>query len=138
MILQDVASRFTLDSATEFLFGKNVHSLSAGLPYPPDSSLAKSSASIHHSSNKFAHAFAKGQSLIAIRTRLGLHWPLFEFWEDLGRKNRRIVDEFIDPILDEAIAKNKAAKEKAPAGKGGVAEGETLLGHLVNFTGGEE
>ena len=27
-------SRFTLDSATEFLFGNCVESLSAGLPYP--------------------------------------------------------------------------------------------------------
>ncbi len=31
---QDVVARFTFDSATEFLFGKDVESIAAGLPYP--------------------------------------------------------------------------------------------------------
>src|SRR4051812_35501938 len=33
---QDLVARFTLDSATEFLFGANVHSLDAELPFPHD------------------------------------------------------------------------------------------------------
>jgi hypothetical protein len=93
---------------------------------------------VPHSSNTFALAFATGQNCVAMRARFGLHWPLFEFWEDRARKNRRIVDQFIDPILTEAIAKNKAAKEKAINTEvGDPAEAETLLDHLVNFTGGE-
>ena len=32
--VQDLAGRFTMDSATEFLFGNCVHSLAAGLPWP--------------------------------------------------------------------------------------------------------
>ncbi|PPQ73115.1 hypothetical protein CVT26_014736, partial [Gymnopilus dilepis] len=32
--IQDLASRFTMDSATEFLFAQDVRSLDAGLPYP--------------------------------------------------------------------------------------------------------
>ena len=33
-LAQDLFSKFTMDSATEFLFGMNVHSLSGGLAYP--------------------------------------------------------------------------------------------------------
>ena len=73
-----------------------------------------------------------------MRARFGPHWPLFEFWEDEARKNRRIVDEFIDPILHGAIAKNKAAKDTdSKNGKADPAEAETLLDHLVNFTDSE-
>ena len=42
--LQDIASRITLDSATEFLFGQDVQSLSTGLPYLFYSPLSQSSA----------------------------------------------------------------------------------------------
>ena len=136
LVPQDMASRFTLDSASEFLFGKDVHSLSAGLPYPYDSEVAQSAASIHHSSNQFAYAFAKGQNLIAMRTRYGLHWPLVEFWEDRARTKRLIVDKFIEPILDQAIAKNKVAKQIL-RDTGKAVDGETLLDHLVNFTDGK-
>jgi hypothetical protein len=134
-----MASRFTLDSATEFLFGKDVHSLSAGFPYPSSSRLSQPSSSVNHSSNTFSQAFGEGQDRIAFRSRYGMHWPLREFWVDVVKKLRTIVDEFIDPILNEALAKNKAAKDASGEIKGitSVRDDETLLDHLVNFTDGE-
>jgi hypothetical protein len=68
-----------------------------------------------------------------------MHWPLREFWVDVVKKLRTIVDEFIDPILNEALAKNKAAKDASGEIKGitSVRDDETLLDHLVNFTDGE-
>ncbi|KAF9016963.1 cytochrome P450, partial [Hymenopellis radicata] len=50
---QDVVSRFTLDSATEYLFGKDVESLSAGLPYPPLSNIPNPIHFENHPSNLF-------------------------------------------------------------------------------------
>jgi len=134
---QDMASRFTLDSATEFLFGNDVRSLSAGLPYPP--SCPQPASSLAHSSNTFSQAFGKGQTLVALRARIGVYWPLAEFWRDLVNEQREIVNKFIDPILDEAVVKNKAKKSALGDSKDTteVKDDETLLDHLVNFTEGE-
>src|ERR1700690_1267046 len=63
---QDMVSRFTLDSATDFLFGNNVRSLSAGLPYPDNSPLT-SSYDLSHPANVFAQAFDRAQKLSTLR-----------------------------------------------------------------------
>ncbi|KII89790.1 hypothetical protein PLICRDRAFT_565689 [Plicaturopsis crispa FD-325 SS-3] len=140
--IHDAISRFTLDSATSFLFGNNVNSLSAGLPYPSASLLPASPEHLNnpeHPSNLFAEAFADAQRLSSHRLRLGQNWPLAEFWEDAVRVPMKVVDKFIEPIVEDAIRKKKAeggAKLTEVAGdvKREVAEGETLLDHLVNYT----
>ena len=45
--VQDLISRFTMDASTEFLFGANVDSLGAGIPYPPTSTAAKEKKPSH-------------------------------------------------------------------------------------------
>ncbi|KAG2139719.1 cytochrome P450 [Suillus clintonianus] len=135
---QDMVSRFTLDSASEFLFGKNVCSLSAGLIYPPSSPLSKDIAFENHPANKFAHAFSEAQIATSYRGRFGSAWRLFEFWSDNVKKHMDVCYQFIDPILKEALEKKKALKEnsneKVDKEDIDVKEGETLLGHLVNYT----
>lgn len=136
--VQDMASRFTLDSATEFLFGKNVCSLSAGLTYPPSSPLSKDVAFENHPANKFAHAFSDAQIATGYRGRFGSAWRLSEFWTDRVKKHMDVCYKFIDPILKEALEKSKMTKEnvdeKADAKDREVKEDETLLDHLVNYT----
>ena len=56
--VQDVLFRFTLDTATEFLFGRDVKSLSAELPYP---STHKAHTRPTHPSDEFAIAFSRAQ-----------------------------------------------------------------------------
>lgn len=135
---QDMVSRFTLDSATEFLFGKDVCSLSAGLVYPPSSPRSKDAAFENHPANKFAHAFSDAQIATAYRGRFGSAWRLSEFWTDRVKKNMDTCYKFIDPILKEALEKNKMLKkdidEKTDPKDREVQEGETLLDHLVNYT----
>ncbi|KAG2137150.1 cytochrome P450 [Suillus bovinus] len=134
---QDVVSRFTLDSATEFLFGKDVCSLSAGLVYPPSSPRSKDVAFKNHPANKFAHAFSEAQIAVVYRGRFGSAWPLFEFWTDRVKKHMGVCYKFIDPILKEALEKNKMLKENIDekvVKDRDVEEGETLLDHLVNYT----
>ncbi|KAJ7165917.1 cytochrome P450 monooxygenase pc-3 [Mycena filopes] len=123
--IQDVASRFTLDSATEFLFGTSVDSLSAGLAYPEAAAAQTPAAFFNHPSNVFVNAFIDGQRVHVNRSRFGSKWRLNEFWTDRVRPHREIIDEFIEPILNDALAKKaegKESKEEAP---------ETLLGHLL-------
>jgi len=137
-----MVSRFTLDSATEFLFGKDVCSLSAGLIYPPSSPLSKDVAFENHPANKFAHAFSSAQIAAAYRGRFGSAWRLFEFFSDRVKAHMDVCYEFIDPILKEALEKKQILKkngltdETVGTKDREVREGETLLDHLVNYTEG--
>jgi hypothetical protein len=134
-----MASRFTLDSASEFLLGRNVHTLSAGLCYPAYSPLANSPTFLNHPSNKFVNAFTTGQHLTALRTRYGPTWPIMEFWKDKVSPHRKVVDEFIQPILTEALIKQAESAsligKDAPGGSDD-SDNETLLSHLVGRTQG--
>lgn len=128
-------SRFTLDSATEFLFGNCVLSLSAGLPYPynvapaaiPTTSKAKAA-------DDFARAFAEAQLVISQRPPKGWIWPLFEIFKDDTTAPMRIVNSFIDSILEEAIAKKQSAEVGGE--KDVDTDDKTLLDHLVQMTTG--
>ncbi|KAJ7062902.1 cytochrome P450 monooxygenase pc-3 [Mycena amicta] len=138
---QDLASRFTLDSATSFLFGKSIDSMSAGLPYPESSPLADSPAFHNHPSNTYVRSFVQSQVFTVQRAALQRQWPLVEFWKDRVKPHRKIIDEFIEPILNEALAKkNKGTQGGEVDGKmtevGG--EEETFLSHLVQATDDKE
>ncbi|KAL1747391.1 cytochrome P450 [Schizophyllum fasciatum] len=131
---QDMIARFTLDAATEFLFGHDVGSAGAGLAYPPGAPEARSPQFLSHPSNRFVEAFAEGQNLMALRSRVGGSiWRLYEFWQDKIKPNRDVVDEFVSSILkDAAFAKQDIeAKTGAPTKPG---ENDTLLHHLLNHT----
>jgi len=139
---QDAVARFTLDSATEFLFGCDVRSLSAGLPYPHNSpnGNALNAKMANHPANEFAEAFRRGQEVLALRSRYGFNWPLKEFWRDEAKVHVELVNKFIDPILSEALRKKKESgvtrQDWKGASKGDreVEDGETLLDHLINYT----
>jgi hypothetical protein len=130
-------SRFALDSTTEFLFAKDVRTLSTGLPYPESSPLANSHAFVNHPSNKFANAFVSAQYFSTCRAAYGAMWPLAEVWRNNVKPQRRTIDEFIEPILTEALAERQAARTEPQTDREKVdSEEETLLGHLLNHTQG--
>jgi hypothetical protein len=135
---KDIATRFTLDSATEFLFGMDLHSLSTPMPYPYNSPQAQETAkSSSHldSAARFAKAFSEAQSISLSRLRFGLLWPLIEFWHDRIEEPMKIVHELIDPIVVDAIAKKKilySSQEKSPTDRA-----KTLLEDLASSTDGK-
>ncbi|KAF4568490.1 hypothetical protein EYR36_010502 [Pleurotus pulmonarius] len=140
---QDLMGRFTLDSATEFLFGSCVHSLNGRLPYPYDKQLLHYSRfdSGEEVAEKFANAFLQAQYIIAGRERMGWTWPLTEIWGDKTNKHMKVVDAFIAPIIKDAVRKKSSSDaEKGTATtldsekKDEVNDDETLLDHLVKFT----
>ncbi|KAF9007215.1 CYP63 cytochrome P450 monooxygenase-like protein [Cyathus striatus] len=134
----DLMSRFTLDSATEFLFGSCVHSLESTLPYPHNAP-PYLNAQVHRSAaDIFARAFLESQEIISTRERLGWIWPLWEITKDKTKEPMEIVNAYIEPIIKEAIRKKEEAmkegivREKRIESE--VAEDETLLDHLVGIT----
>ncbi|KAF8055214.1 cytochrome P450 monooxygenase pc-1 [Lyophyllum atratum] len=134
---QDLMSRFTLDSATEFLFGNCVHSLTAGLPYPHNATdIPPISTSPHaNGADEFASAFLEAQEVVSSRERYGWIWPLAEIWEDKTEKPMKIVNAYLDPIVQEAIKKKNAAPESAEEKSSAhVEDGDSLLDHLVSLS----
>ncbi|PBK71210.1 cytochrome P450 [Armillaria solidipes] len=108
---QDVVARFTLDSATEFLFGKDVDSISAGLPYPAGSPLGDNLHFVNHPSNAFVKAFAEAQVQNMIRVKSGASWPLREIFGDKVKPLRKVLDDFIQPLLSDGYErKTKGVK----------------------------
>jgi hypothetical protein len=130
-------SRFTIDSATEFLLGSSICTLSAGLPYPASSPLANSDAFVNHPSNTFTRAFEFAQFFSMRRAGYGSSWPLAEFWKDKVKPHRKIIDQFIEPILAVALTKQVAVMNEASTDRRKLdTEVETLLSHLLNHTQG--
>ncbi|RDX53656.1 cytochrome P450 monooxygenase pc-3 [Lentinus brumalis] len=132
---QDLVSRFTLDSATEFLFGNCVNSLHSPIPYPHDMSPFGVDQEPKTVKEKFPKAFADLQRVVSERPRIGWLWPMKEIFESKTQKDMAIVDAFLEPILQEAIRKKE---ENVKAGldldNKESQENETLLDHLVRQT----
>ncbi|PPR04351.1 hypothetical protein CVT24_013203 [Panaeolus cyanescens] len=132
---QDVMSRFTLDSATEFLFGNSVEALSAGLPYPHNASYAPPlpRTARGDAANQFARAFLEAQEVISIRERMGWAWPLAEIWKDKSAEPMKVVNAYIEPIVQAALAKRRSMSPEEKE-KTEVSDDDTLLDHLVRMT----
>ncbi|KAG8741964.1 hypothetical protein FRC10_002230 [Ceratobasidium sp. 414] len=128
--IQDLVGRFTLDSATEFLFGSSIHSLNAPLPYPHELPTDESTT--------FAAAFNRAQEQLMLRFWLAKLWPLFEIWKDKTDESMRVINAFTDPILEERLQFKREGKLKVKNSKIPGDKGDTLLDHLVGFSDGKE
>ena len=133
---QDLISRFTLDSATEFLFGQCVHSLKYDLPYAyndrPSPAVAITSKG---AAARFAEAFSEVQDGLAFRLRVGWTWAFKEIWKGRTDDHMEVVDAYLQPILQEAVKKNRSPAAK-PEKSSEDDDEETLLDHLVKQTQG--
>ncbi|RXW22105.1 hypothetical protein EST38_g3734 [Candolleomyces aberdarensis] len=134
---QDLMGRFTIDTATEFLFGTCVHTLSAGLPYPPNATYLPNGlkSSQKNAADEFADAFLKAQEIIANRERLSWIWPLFEINKDKTADSMKIVNAYIEPVIKEAVERkrNSPPQDKNVDDKEAEKEG-CLLDHLLDVT----
>ena len=137
LLTQDLAARFTLDSATEFLFGRDVGSLSANIPYPASAAHLNKPSFYNHPSTIVVEAFTKGQDQAVARATLGHDWPLLEFWSDKVVPFRKVIDNFTEPLMEEALAKrNVELSQKGTGTKDD--ESDNLLAHLVKHTQGKK
>ena len=125
-----------MDSTTEFLFGHDVESLSANIPYPPSATHLNKPSFYDHPSTVFAKAFGEGQSLTVLRSSLGKDWPLIEFWSDKVAPLRKVMDSFTEPLMEAALAKRNLELSKGVDIKDND-ENDNLLAHLVRHTQGK-
>ncbi|KAJ7905904.1 cytochrome P450 [Mycena leptocephala] len=132
---QDLIGRFTMDSASEFLFGTCVESLKANIPYahnvafpPPQSSSAQA-----QTANKFIEAFNEAMQVIAEREYVGAIWPLREMFRDKSAEPMKIVSAFLDPVISAAIEKKRLTEPITTERKSNI-EADTLLDELLNST----
>ncbi|KAG1731966.1 cytochrome P450 monooxygenase pc-3 [Suillus paluster] len=110
---QDMISRFTMDSATEFLLRKG------WLIYPSSSPLSKDPAILRHPANQFAHAFHEAQVSTIPRGHVGALWRMIELFGDKVKKHMKKAASNSGSLIGSAQDKD-------------VQEGNTLLDHLVN------
>ncbi|KAJ7289341.1 cytochrome P450 monooxygenase pc-1 [Mycena rebaudengoi] len=143
---QDLIGRFTMDTATEFLFGQCVDSLKASIPFPHNVARPPAVAYLTeggnkestHMANEFIAAFNESMQVIAERGYLGDIWPLWEMFEDKTVKPMKVVSAFLDPVIHAAVEKKRATGagsiQADGAGEKHVQEGGTLLDELLNST----
>ncbi|KAJ7645438.1 cytochrome P450 [Mycena polygramma] len=136
---QDLIGRFTMDSATEFLFGSCVNSLHASLPFPHNVAFTApgSDSARAQIATAFSGAFNESMLHVCNRARVGWAWPFLELWSDKTVAPMKIVSGYIDPIIHEALEKKKLADSlRASLEKTDdeVTEGATLLDELLKVT----
>ncbi|KAF8317440.1 cytochrome P450 monooxygenase pc-3 [Clavulina sp. PMI_390] len=141
--IQDLCSRFALDSATEFLFGESAHSIYEPLLLPgglqPPSPQLPSTEPSRPSSASFVKALRDAQENIAMRVLMGKVWPLSEIFHDKSDDYTVPIRAYLEPILERALLKRtQLLKERDAKGLGSdgqekesIEEGMTLLDHLV-------
>jgi cytochrome P450 len=86
--LQELFFRFTIDSATEFLFGQSTDTLNPNKVGGPDGA-------------QFARAFNEAQDACAMRFRLG--GLRYVYRDPKGKEAMRICHEFVGQFVDEAV-----------------------------------
>ena len=82
-----------------------------------------------HPLTTFIKAFSEGQHLAIAYTSFGNDWPLFKFWSNKVAPLQKVMDNFMEPLMENAFAKRNLE----------LAEGtDNLLVHLVRDTQGNQ
>lgn len=112
--VQDLFSRFTLGTASEFLSGIPLDTLQKALPEAgcvnigPRGSL---SVDVHNDFDAFTEALEEVQEVITRRGQLGSVWPLFEFLKDNTEGGIQVVKQWLDPLVHKAIERKIRRRE---------------------------
>ncbi|KAJ7320810.1 cytochrome P450 monooxygenase CYP63 [Mycena albidolilacea] len=129
--VQDLFSRFTLDAASEFLFGTDLKTLSASLPVPGKTAMGPKGSATDDSWGAFAKSFEMAQQIITDRGRIGYLWPLFELFKDKNEANAAVIQAWLDPLVRRAVEDKRRAEKAGIASP--VAE-KTFMQHLADST----
>ena len=132
--MQDLFSRFTLDAAGEFLFGtRSLNSLELPFALPGRAKLGPKGTELEGAYGSFVSAFDEIQNVISLRYERNWFWPLIEFWRDETKEHRRVMNDFITPLIKEAIFAKKSRYDK-PLDTGEC----SFLDYLVHSTEDEK
>ena len=130
---QDLFARFTLDSASEFLFGQNLDTLSLARPEPGKAKMGPKGSATNDEFGSFAQGFELAQCVVTQRARLGYFWPFAELRKNKIKEACNITKKWLDPLVKRAI------EEKADAKRSGIeapVSERTFMEHLAQSTDG--
>nr|GAT53741.1 cytochrome P450 monooxygenase [Mycena chlorophos] len=142
---QDLIGRFTMDSASEFLFDSCINSLKAHLPYPHKVPVPASPSSLPTgipptdpdpvaiAATRFTDAFTEAMLRISEREVLGRIWPLFEMTGDKTKRAMGVISEYLDPIIQRAVDKKRGGGMSAMA-TDEERDGMSLLDEMLDQT----
>jgi hypothetical protein len=139
--IQDLLQRFTLDVASEFLFGAPLDTLSRPLTIPGKVKLGpKGCIPIEGKTefDVFTEAFEDVAVVVTMRGVLGDSWPLLELWEDRTDDGIDKIVEWIDPIVRRVVEEaEERRKEEGMGEQGSVRREDTVfLNYLASKTDG--
>lgn len=122
-----------LDSAAILLLGKEMNSLGAPLPYPHNSDRSSENGINQTAAEAFVQAFGRAQRRVFLRDIVGDIWPFQEMFKDLLVPDKKIIDAFIEPVIEEAVKRKEAPSQD---GMSNEEDPITLLDELVRKTDG--
>ncbi|KAH9923790.1 cytochrome P450 [Amylocystis lapponica] len=128
---QDLYARFTLDAASEFLFGKNMDTLSGQLPVPGQTRMSAKGSATDDDFGSFAQAFESVQTIIAMRSRRGDWWPMLELGKDETSPHMDVIRQWLQPVVQRML--DHRAEMKA-TGTQSSPDHSTFLEYLVEHT----
>ena len=131
---QDLYARFTLDSASEFLFGTNLDTLSLSLPEPGKAKMGPKGSATNDEFGSFAQAFEMAQCIVTQRARLGYFWPVAELGKNKIKEAGQVTKKWLDPLVQRAV--NEKLKAKRSGIEAPISE-RTFMEHLAQSTEGE-
>jgi hypothetical protein len=160
--VQDLMARFTMDAASEFLFGKCLDTLQGRRPIAGQARVGvKGSAYANVSEDSFGDfatgkvsdlsrgddnlslsvrlAFESAQVFLSLRSAKGQLWPLFELFKDKSAPHMRVIRDFLDQVISKAKEERKPREETTQTDTKamyGDEEPTTLLGELMNSIDG--
>lgn len=132
--VQDLVSRFTLDSASEFLFGVKLNTLAQPLVQPGRAKLGPKGAMPIDGKTEFdsfTEAFEEVAVLITRRGAKGIVWPLSEPFHDKTQEAIDVIFNWIDPLVQHALQRRTQMDDTSGDDEG------VFLDFLAKSTDGE-
>ncbi|KAJ7679274.1 cytochrome P450 [Mycena polygramma] len=132
--VQDLLFRFTLDSASEFLFGMKLDTLAQPLTVPGKVKLGpKGSVPIDGTTefDAFTEAFERFAVIITRRGTQGDTWPLLELFEDKTEECIATIMNWLEPVVVRALTERDSRKR---AGIEASADEDVFLDFLASKT----
>ena len=84
----------------------------------------------------FMSAFESAQQNITNRGRLGPIWPLFELFKDKNEEHTKIIKQWLDPLVQQALADKRTSEEVEGLSPRLIAD-KCFLQHLADSTNGK-
>ncbi|KAG6853804.1 hypothetical protein C0991_001254 [Blastosporella zonata] len=128
---QDLYARFTIDAASEFLFGANLDTLSGDLPIAGVTPMGPKGSATRDAWGSFTGAFEMAQQIVTGRTRIGWLWPLFEMFGDKSEPYVQTIRSWLDPLVRRTLDNHATMKK---AGVDSPIADKTFVEHLVDST----